>query len=91
VSRGALIASCVLGASCWTGPTPPAPGAAPVRDRRPANTKFRIAQVFAVGVGARGHYRVEANAGPLYEDEFEATWVGTPWEVRACDYEMNPP
>ncbi len=48
-------------------------------------------ETVALGVGARGRYRVEANAGPLYEDEFEATWVGTPWEVRDCDYEMNPP
>jgi hypothetical protein len=44
-----------------------------------------------IGVGARGHYHVEVNAGPTYDDTFEAAWVGTPWQVRPCPYEMNPP
>ncbi len=154
--RGGLIAT-AWAAGCWTGPTPTAPSAPPVRARASANTRFPGARISAVrecvptgrtllvvtlstqaetleldlayapgsvlpqtfvegqsaeisvcavhgctgssltlealelGVGARGRYHVEANAGPSYDDTFEATWAGTPWEVRACDYEMNPP
>lgn len=44
-----------------------------------------------LGVGARGRYHVEANAGPTWDAPFEAAWTGTPWAVRPCPYEMNPP
>jgi len=35
----------------------------------------------AIGTRARGRFRVAANAGPSFADEFEARWVGTPWAV----------
>lgn len=35
-----------------------------------------------IGKLARGRFRVAARAGASYADEFDAKWVGTPWDVE---------